>query len=88
MVYVQAPVIMYRFKFDAQPTAAAAGPNQSLCTPSAVLGANAPVLGTGQWTIVTGAGGSFVNANNPTTVFNGVSGTTYALRWTTTMGCV
>ena len=73
-------------QFDAQPTAAAAGPNQSLCAPSAVLAANSPVVGTGQWFVVTGAGGSFVLDTNPATTFNGVSGTTYVLRWTTTNG--
>ena len=50
------------------------------------LAANAPTTGTGTWTIVSGAGGSFVNANSPTTVFNGVSGTTYVLRWTISNG--
>ena len=35
---------------------------------------------------MSGAGGSFVNANSPTTVFNGVSGTTYILRWTISNG--
>ena len=73
-------------KFDAQPTTAAAGPNQSLCAPSAVLGANSPILGTGQWSVVSGVGGSFALNTNPTTTFNGVSGTTYILRWTTTNG--
>ena len=35
---------------------------------------------------MSGAGGSFVNANSATTVFNGVSGTTYDLQWTISNG--
>ena len=66
-----------QIQFDAPPTVAAAGPNQSLCVPSAVLAANSPVVGTGQWSVVSGLGGSFVLDTNPTTTFNGVSGTTY-----------
>src|SRR5690606_26573358 len=63
-----------------------AGPNQNLCSVSATLSGNTPLVGNGQWTVVSGAGGSFVSDTNPTTTFNGVSGTTYVLRWTTTNG--
>ena len=57
-----------------------AGHDQTLCATSATLAGNAPTTGIGTWTIVSGAGGSFVNANSPTTVFNGVSGTSYNLQ--------
>ena len=50
------------------------------------LAANAATTGIGTWTIVSGAGGSFVNANSATTVFNGVTGTTYDLQWTISNG--
>ena len=74
-------------KMDANPLpAASAGLDQTLCSTSATLAANAPTTGIGTWTIVSGAGGSFVNANSPTTVFNGVSGTTYDLQWTISNG--
>ena len=74
-------------KLDSNPSpAAAAGSDQTLCSTSATLAANAPTTGIGTWTIVSGAGGSFVNANSPTTVFNGVSGTSYNLRWTISNG--
>ena len=63
-----------------------AGSDQTLCSTSATLAANAATTGIGTWTIVSGAGGSFVNANSPTTVFNGVTGTTYNLRWTISNG--
>lgn len=61
--------------------------NQSICGgTSAVLAGNTPTVGTGEWTVVSGTGGSFVDPTNPTTTFNGTNGTTYTLRWTITNG--
>ena len=74
--------------FNTPPTVATAGPDQTLCSTSATLAGNTPVTGTGLWTIVSGAGGSFVLNTNPTTVFNGVAGTTYVLQWTISNGVV
>ncbi|MBP6412668.1 MAG: hypothetical protein KA450_04415, partial [Bacteroidia bacterium] len=70
--------------FNANPTAANAGADQtSLCgVTSTALAANAPTVGTGAWSIVSGVGGSFVASTNPTTTFNGVIGSSYVLRWT------
>ncbi|MBK9798991.1 MAG: hypothetical protein IPP56_04420 [Bacteroidetes bacterium] len=70
--------------FNANPTAANAGADQtSLCgVTSTTLAANAPTVGIGAWSIVSGAGGSFVASTNSTTTFNGVIGSTYVLRWT------
>ncbi|MBL7845817.1 MAG: hypothetical protein JNL40_00005, partial [Cyclobacteriaceae bacterium] len=68
------------------PTTSAAGADQNICGASAVLAANTAIIGTGAWSIVSGAGGSFVLASNPTTTFNGVAGTTYVLRWTISNG--
>ncbi len=67
---------------DTATTPAAAGPDQTVCDTSATLAANTPVVGTGLWSIISGAGGTFVSSTNPTTVFNGVTGTTYVLVWT------
>ena len=50
------------------------------------LSGNTPANGTGGWTIISGAGGSFGNAFNPSSSFNGVAGTGYLLRWTITNG--
>ena len=86
MVYVQVPVIMYTIQFNTPPTVATAGADQTLCSTSATLAGNTPVTGTGQWTIVSGAGGSFVLNTNPTTIFNGTAGTTYVLQWTISNG--
>ncbi|HMO34350.1 MAG TPA: autotransporter-associated beta strand repeat-containing protein [Lacibacter sp.] len=68
------------------PTTANAGPNQTgaaTCGLTQVtLAANTPTVGTGSWSIVSGTGGSFGNANSPTSTFSGTSGETYLLRWT------
>jgi hypothetical protein len=79
-----------QIQFDVNtPTTSAAGPDQNICNTSATLAANTPVVGTGGWSIVTGAGGSFVDATDPATTFNGTAGTAYTLRWTITSigGC-
>src|SRR5690606_28852350 len=69
-------------KVDAAPTTADAGPDQVLCNTTTTLAANTPVVGIGQWTIVSGTGGSFASASDPSTSFTGNAGTTYVLRWT------
>lgn len=61
--------------------------DQSICGgTSAVLEGNVPGVGTGQWSVVSGTGGSFVDPTDPTTTFNGTNGTTYTLRWTISNG--
>src|SRR4030095_10019681 len=75
-----------RIQFTTPPTVATAGADQTLCSTSTALAGNAPVVGTGQWTVVSGAGGSFVLDTNPTTTFNGTAGVTYVLQWTISNG--
>ena len=77
-----------QIQFDINtPTTSNAGPDQTVCGTSATLAANTPTSGTGAWTVVTGAGGSFANAASPTSGFTGTVGTAYTLRWTiTTVG--
>src|SRR5690606_31911306 len=70
-----------QIRFDAPPTPAAAGPDQTLCATSTTLAANAPVVGTGTWTVLSGAGGSFSDVNDPAATFTGTAGETYTLRW-------
>ena len=61
--------------------------DQSICGgTSAVLEGNVPAVGDGEWSVVSGAGGSFVDPTDPTTTFNGTNGTSYTLRWTITNG--
>lgn len=67
---------------DLQPTTSNAGPDQSVCGATATLAGNTPVIGTGTWTISSGTGGSFASAASPTTLFTGIAGNTYTLRWT------
>ena len=67
----------------ANPTTSDAGLDQSLCGVSGtVLAGNNPAPFAGLWTKVSGAGGTFVNSTLYNTVFTGVLGETYSLRWT------
>jgi hypothetical protein len=67
--------------FTQSPTTANAGPDQTICGTSATLAGNNPSVGTGTWTILTGTGGSFDDAANPSATFSGTQGTIYTLRW-------
>jgi PKD domain len=72
--------------FNQNPTVSDAGPDQDdilTCGLTTVtLAGNTPSIGIGTWSIISGAGGSFVSASNPTTDFSGTAGVTYVLRWT------
>jgi hypothetical protein len=74
-----------------QPTTSNAGTDQlGLSGTTANLNATSPQNGSGIWTIISGAGGSFSGnptSANPTATFSGVAGTTYVLRWTITNNC-
>lgn len=63
-------------------TPANAGPDQFLgCADFTTLAANAPVNGTGTWTLVSGSA-TIVNAASPTTTVTGVALGGAVLRWT------
>jgi hypothetical protein len=67
----------------ANPPVSDAGPDQSLCGVSGtILAGSNPAPFSGLWTIVSGAGGTLINRDLNTTVFTGVLGGTYILRWT------
>lgn len=69
------------------PTTANAGIDQSQCgATSTTLTANTAIIGTGLWSIVTGAGGTLVAPTNPLSAFNGANGASYTLRWTISNG--
>lgn len=73
------------------PSVSNAGPDQTICTPTATLAANTPLIGTGTWSIISGTGGTFANAADPATVFTGTPGVAYVLQWSITtgaLGCV
>ncbi|BDX37477.1 hypothetical protein CYCD_08320 [Tenuifilaceae bacterium CYCD] len=68
------------------PSTADAGLDQtdaSMCGKTATnLNAVAPTSGTGTWSIVSGLGGFITSPNTPSSLFSGVAGETYTLRWT------
>jgi subtilisin-like proprotein convertase family protein len=72
--------------FNQNPTTANAGPDQtssSTCgLTSVTLAGNAPTVGTGAWSIISGTGGSVTTASSATSTFSGTAGSTYTLRWT------
>ncbi|MCP4089288.1 MAG: hypothetical protein GY746_05805 [Gammaproteobacteria bacterium] len=51
------------------------------------LYANTPVIGEGEWTILSGGGGSFENASDPTSLFTGGFNIPYSLQWTISTAC-
>jgi uncharacterized protein (TIGR02145 family) len=71
------------------PTQASAGEDQYFydATFITTLQGNTPVYGTGQWSIVSGAGGNIANPENPASIFTGQAGTTYILKWTISTAC-
>jgi uncharacterized protein (TIGR02145 family) len=73
------------FDCSPMPTVADAGPDQLNITGlSATLEANAPEMGAGQWSIVSGTGGNIADSLNPVSGFTGIEGNSYTLRWTIT----
>lgn len=69
------------------PISANAGPDQSLfCTTSTSLAANIAAPAVGNWSIISGAGGTVSTPNSASSSFSGVLGTTYVLRWSVANG--
>jgi uncharacterized protein (TIGR02145 family) len=71
--------------FQKTTTTANAGADQTISSnvTQVSLAANAPSVGeTGSWSIVSGSGGSFANANSANSTFTGNACTIYSLRWT------
>lgn len=70
---------------DAFPTLANAGNDVSVCSDNLILTANAPAIGTGVWTIISGTVNVLsVNQNN--SAINTIGVGTNSLRWTITNG--
>lgn len=59
-----------------------AGPDQTINQTSTNLAATTPQVGTGEWSIVSGTGGSISDVRNSLALFTGGVGVTYTLRWT------
>jgi uncharacterized protein (TIGR02145 family) len=74
--------------FDVYPTTALAGPDQlNVEGTTLTLAANTPSFGTGLWIILSGEGGSFVDATDPGTEFSGQIAETYELEWRISTNC-
>jgi uncharacterized protein (TIGR02145 family) len=70
------------------PDEADAGQDQyNIQSTSTELNANTPVLGNGEWSILSGNGGSFADISDPQTIFYGNSGTVYLLQWEISNAC-
>ncbi|MDY0781696.1 hypothetical protein SLH33_12930, partial [Tenacibaculum sp. IB213877] len=71
---------------DALPTTAAAGTDQTQCNTSGfTMAANTPTVGTGIWSIVSGAA-TIADTSSPTTGVTVAAGDTVTLRWTISNG--
>ncbi len=70
---------------DSIPTTSNAGPDQQLCADSAVLSANTPTVGTGNWTVVSGSG-TITNPNSPTTSVTNLGVGANIFRWKISSG--
>ena len=71
----------------ADPTTSDAGPDQTQCGITTTnLAGNIPAVGTGNWSIVSGTGGTIITPSDPFSQFIGLNGSSYTLRWTISNG--
>ncbi len=72
----------------ALPTVSNAGPDQGLCNvASATLAGNAPAIGTGAWSFISGPNIPVITTpSSPTSTVTGMITGVYVFRWTTTNG--
>lgn len=69
----------------AVPTVAAAGPNQTVCGTNATLAGNTPAVGTGAWTVISGAG-TFTNNTSATSAVTALGAGANVFEWTISNG--
>ncbi len=70
---------------DENPSTADAGADQTVCATNATLGAATPTVGTGQWSVVSGAG-TFDDDTNPSTNVSGLNSGANVFEWTVSNG--
>jgi gliding motility-associated-like protein len=70
---------------DLQPSSSNAGTTQNICTTATSLSANAPVTGTGAWSVVSG-GGTVTTINSPTSGVSNLGVGQNIFMWTITNG--
>jgi gliding motility-associated-like protein len=63
-----------------------AGPDQTICSNSAILAGNTPSSGTGTWTIISGPG-TVTTPSSPTSAVTGLGVGVTSLQWTITSTC-
>ncbi len=69
----------------AVPSIADAGSNQTVCIPTASMGAATLIVGSGQWTLISGTG-NFADDTDPVTQITGLSVGTNVFEWTVSNG--
>lgn len=68
---------------NTSPSLSNAGPDQLISASSAILQGNAPIQGTGTWSVTPSAGVSFSNTHDPSTQINGLADNlSYSIVWT------
>ena len=74
-------------QLDASPDPAVAGSDQILCisSPTTTVNATVPIIGTGSWSLIAGAG-SITNSLSANTTITGLSTGTNVLEWTVSNG--
>lgn len=70
---------------EEDPTASNAGADQTVCATNATLAGNTPSVGSGTWTVVSGAG-TFGNASSPTSSVTGLGAGANVFEWTISNG--
>ncbi len=70
---------------DTTPSIADAGTNQSICSDNSVLSAESPSVGTGTWSIVSGAG-TIADTSDPNTPISNLATGENLFRWTVRNG--
>lgn len=70
------------------PTAANAGPSQTICVSSGStsLNGNTPTVGVGTWSVISGSG-TVTSPNSPTSTVTGLTVGTTILQWNIAAGC-
>src|SRR3989339_163277 len=69
-------------QFHQNPSAANAGTDQAFNGSTVTLAAQSPSVGIGNWSILSGTGGTISNPTNPSSGFTGLQGLSYQLIWT------
>jgi len=81
-------VQIHFFLCTPQPSLADAGTDQLyVAFNSVTLAANVPMVGTGEWSVSSGPGGSFSDINLANSIFYGAPGEMYNLVWTISSTC-